>query len=128
VLVVYRSSRSKQDPRHRPPYGETDRGTTAQWEADRMYFPVAKTRQPRVTAAVYVVDGVVTRVRPVLVYPDRATVADGRLGWTGQPARHHLAELSVADREFVARVRPGHAGGSPTATALRWGPPARLRS
>lgn len=48
----------------------------AQLEADRKWFPIGVTRRGRLKAIVYVVDGVVTRVRAV--DPDGRWIPDDR--------------------------------------------------
>jgi hypothetical protein len=88
VLMVYRDTRvHKVDADTNRRYGETGASEQVQLEADRKWFPIGKTRRPRLKAivyVVYVVDGIVVRVRAV--DPD-ADLAPGRprlLRRTGQ--------------------------------------------
>lgn len=99
VLVIYRNGRPKIDATNRP-YGETRASEVTQREADRKWFPVARTRQDQVKALVYVVDGVVARVRAV----DPA----GR--WAPDPDRPQFYEIPVGPpltRPEIDRDLPG---------------------
>lgn len=102
VLVVYRNRRPKRDPDTNRPYGETGASETTQRDADREWFPVAPARQPRVRALVYVVDGVVARVR---------AVARTAGQWTPDPDRPRFFEIPVGSaltkRADVVRDVPG---------------------
>ncbi|GAA3080347.1 hypothetical protein GCM10020000_77750 [Streptomyces olivoverticillatus] len=66
AYVVYRSGKAKTDSDSRP-YDETGQGdlSKAQYDADRMYWPLADHKRPHAKAMVYVVDGIVTRIRPI---------------------------------------------------------------
>jgi len=66
AYVVYRSSRPKTDHTGRP-IGETGKGehSRAQYDADRMLFPLADHKRAHAKAMVYVVDGTVKRIRTI---------------------------------------------------------------
>jgi len=66
VYVVYRSGKPKTDATGRP-MGETGQGehSQAQYDSDRMYFPLADHKRPQAKGMVYVVDGIVTRIRAI---------------------------------------------------------------
>jgi hypothetical protein len=66
AYVVYRSGKTKTDSdgRHYDETGQGDR-SKAQYDADRMYWPLADHKRPHAKAMVYVVDGFVKRIRPI---------------------------------------------------------------
>ncbi|MFC9250967.1 recombinase family protein [Amycolatopsis thailandensis] len=66
AFVIYRKSGAyKVDADTNQHLGETGQGEELQREADRKWWPIAENRQPRLRAIVYVVDGIVRRVRGV---------------------------------------------------------------
>jgi DNA invertase Pin-like site-specific DNA recombinase len=65
ALVVYRNSKPKVDTDTNRRYGETGQNEAVQLEADRKWWNIAPARRPRLKAVVFVVDGIVTRVRAV---------------------------------------------------------------
>ncbi|WP_407563948.1 hypothetical protein [Streptomyces sp. 184] len=69
VMVVYRGGRTRRVTAGGRRYGETGHGedSRAQLDADRMGFTVARDKRELLRAVVYVVDGLVTRVREVQV-------------------------------------------------------------
>ncbi|MFC0429906.1 recombinase family protein [Kutzneria buriramensis] len=94
ALVVYRNTRTRKvDPDTNRRYGETGASTEVQLEADRKWFPIGKTRRPRLKAIVYVVDGVVARVRAV--DPDGRWQVDDR-GYCDVPVGDALTEVDIA--------------------------------
>lgn len=94
VLVVYRNTRTRKvDPDTHRRFGETRAGEDAQLEADRKWFPIGATRRGRLKAIVYVVDGVVTRLRAV--DPNGRWVSDDR-GYMEVPVGAPLTEVQIA--------------------------------
>lgn len=65
ALIVYRRSKTKVNPDTSRRYGETGQSEAVQLDADRKWWPIASTRRAKLKAIVYVVDGVVARVRAV---------------------------------------------------------------
>ncbi|WP_337824590.1 recombinase family protein [Amycolatopsis sp. A1MSW2902] len=97
ALVVYRNTRpGKVDPDTNRPYGETAAGEEVQLEADRKWFPIAPARRPRLKAIVYVVNGVVARVRGV--DPDLDKWGEDHRGYADVPVTKPLTELQIAER------------------------------
>lgn len=90
--------------RHHRRYGETGASERVQLEADRKWFPIGATRRPRLKALVYVVDGVVTRVRGI--DPDGRWVPDDR-GYMDVPVTAPLSELDIARRLPTLPLRLG---------------------
>ncbi|MEU9247505.1 recombinase family protein [Streptomyces sp. NPDC048385] len=66
AYVVYRSGKTKTDSDGRR-YDETGEGdySKAQYDADRRFWPLADHKRPHAKAMVYVVDGIVKRIRPI---------------------------------------------------------------
>ncbi|MBO4257162.1 recombinase family protein [Streptomyces griseorubiginosus] len=66
AYVVYRSGKPKARA-DGTPMGETGQGeqSTAQYDADRQFFPLAEHKRPYAKAMVYVVDGTVKRIRAI---------------------------------------------------------------
>jgi DNA invertase Pin-like site-specific DNA recombinase len=95
ALVVYRNIRPKVDDNNRR-YGETNAGEKAQLEADRKWWPIASARRPRVKAIVYVVEGIVTRIRGV--DPDPAKWAEDDRGYADVPVTAPLTAAQIAKR------------------------------
>lgn len=95
VLVVYRSSKTKVDPDTNRRYGETGRSEKVQREADSKWWPIGAARRSRVKGIVYVVDGVVTRIRAI--DPDGTWDEDDR-GYVDVPVTKPLTELQAARR------------------------------
>ncbi|MBF6138269.1 recombinase family protein [Nocardia otitidiscaviarum] len=93
VLVVYRNSKAKVDPDGNRRYGETKASEAVQLEADRKWWPIAETRRRHLKAIVYVVDGIVARVRAV--DPDGTWHTDDR-GYCDVPVGPPLSELEIA--------------------------------
>ncbi|MGV9408344.1 recombinase family protein [Nocardia sp. NPDC003693] len=93
ALVVYRNSKAKVDSDGNRRYGETRASEAVQLEADRKWWPVAEARRRHLQAIVYVVDGVVTRIRAI--DPDGSWHVDDR-GYCDVPVTAPLTELEVA--------------------------------
>ncbi|MBN9801293.1 MAG: recombinase family protein [Actinomycetota bacterium] len=93
ALIIYRNGRSKIDHTNRR-YGETGAGEKAQLEADRKWFPIAPARRARLKAMVYVVDGVVARVRAVT--GDLSAWDDDDRGYADVPVGPPLTDLQIA--------------------------------
>ncbi|WP_067722941.1 recombinase family protein [Nocardia yamanashiensis] len=93
VLVIYRNSKTKVDPDGNRRYGETRASEAVQLEADRKWWPIADARRKHVKALVYVVDGVVTRVRAV--DPGGRWQVDDR-GYADVPVGPPLSEVEIA--------------------------------
>lgn len=98
ALVVYRSSRAKLNPDTNRRYGETGRSEKVQHEADRRWWPIAASRRSKLRAVVYVVDGVVARVRGV--DPDVEWNPDDDRGYAdiGKALSAPLTDLNIARR------------------------------
>jgi DNA invertase Pin-like site-specific DNA recombinase len=107
VLVVYRSIRPRKvGPGTSRRYGEASQSEADQLEADRRWWLIAPTRQPKVKGFVYVVGGVVTRVRAVEPggtwrYNDR--------GYADVPLTAPLTDSQIAEQFPTLRIRPGDA-------------------
>ncbi|WP_432855141.1 hypothetical protein ACQPXB_21740 [Amycolatopsis sp. CA-161197] len=67
-----------------------------QLEADRKWFPISPARWPRLKAIVYVVDGVVARIRGVEA--DLAKWDTDDRGYADVPVTKPLSELQIATR------------------------------
>ncbi|MBN9739334.1 MULTISPECIES: recombinase family protein [unclassified Pseudonocardia] len=93
ALIIYRNSRPKVDHTQRR-YGETGAGEKFQLEADRKWFPIAPARRTRLRAMVYVVDGVVARVRAVTGEP--SAWSDDDRGYADVPVDPPLTDLQIA--------------------------------
>ncbi|MEV6073393.1 recombinase family protein [Nocardia sp. NPDC052001] len=93
ALLVYRNSKTKVDPDGNRRYGETHASEKVQLDADRKWWPVADVRRGHLKAIVYIVDGVVTRVRAV--DPEGTWHTDDR-GYCDVPVTAPLSELEVA--------------------------------
>lgn len=104
VLVVYRNTRpGKVDDSNRR-YGETGQSERVQLEADRKWWPVAPARQPRLKGIVYVVNGIVARIRAV--DPEGAWQRDDR-GYADIPLTPPLTDLQVAEQFPTLGIRLG---------------------
>ena len=104
VLVVYRNTRpGKVDDSNRR-YGETGQSEKVQLEADRKWWPVAASRQPRLKCVVYVVNGTVARVRAV--DPEGTWERDDR-GYADIPLTAPLTDLQVAEQFPTLGLRLG---------------------
>jgi DNA invertase Pin-like site-specific DNA recombinase len=96
VFVVYRNTRpGKIDADTNRRYGETGQNEKVQREADSKWWPIAGPRRPRVKGIVYVVDGVVTRVRAIK--PGAAWPEDDR-GFVDVPVTAPLNEVEIAQQ------------------------------
>lgn len=95
VLVVYRNSKPKVDPDTNRRYGETGASERVQLDADRKWYPIAPGRIPRVKGFVFVVDGVVTRVRAV--NPKGKWEPDDR-NYYDAPLTKPLTEVEIANQ------------------------------
>jgi DNA invertase Pin-like site-specific DNA recombinase len=96
VMVVYRNTRpGKIDLDTNRRYGETGPDEKVQYEADSKWFPIAPARRTRVKGFVYVVNGVVTRVRAV--EPDGHWHEDHR-GYAAAPLTKPLTEVQLAEQ------------------------------
>jgi DNA invertase Pin-like site-specific DNA recombinase len=106
ALVVYRNTRTlKIDPDTNRRYGETHAGEKAQLEADRKWFHIAPVRWPRLKAIVYVVDGIVERVRAV--NPDLAKWSTDDRGYADVPVTAPLTPLEIAKQLPTLDLTPG---------------------
>lgn len=97
ALVVYRNTRpGKVDKDTNRRYGETGASEKVQVEADRKWFPIAPARRRRLKAIVYVVDGIVARVRGVDPDPSKWDTDDR--GYADVPVTKPLTEVQIAKR------------------------------
>jgi DNA invertase Pin-like site-specific DNA recombinase len=95
VLIIYRNTRTRKiDADTNRRYGETNASEKYQLDADRKWFPIAPSRWPRLKAIVYVVDGVVARVRAI--EPDLAKWDTDDRGYADVPVTKPLTELQIA--------------------------------
>lgn len=105
TLVVYRNTRDRKvDTDTNRRYGETGAAEQVQLGADCKWFPIGATRRPRLKALVYVVDGVVTRIRGI--DPDGRWVPDDR-GYMDVPVTAPLSELDIARQLPTLPLRLG---------------------
>lgn len=104
ALVIYRNTRLKIDHTNRR-YGETGAGEKAQLEADRKWFPIAAARRVRLKAMVYVVDGVVARIRAVT--GDLSAWDDDDRGYADVPVGPPLTDLQIARQLPTLGITPG---------------------
>lgn len=104
ALIVYRNTKSKLDRDTNRRYGETGASEDVQFEADRKWFPIAPSRQPRLKAMVYVVDGIVTRVRAV--DPTGRWEPDDR-GYVEVPISKPLTDAQIAKQLPTLGLRLG---------------------
>jgi DNA invertase Pin-like site-specific DNA recombinase len=105
VLVVYRNTRpGKVDPDTSRRYGETDQSEQVQLEADRKWWNIAPSRQPRLKGIVYVVNGTVARIRAV--DPDGTWQRDDR-GYADVPLTGPLSDLQAAEQFPALGIRLG---------------------
>jgi DNA invertase Pin-like site-specific DNA recombinase len=95
ALVVYRSSKAKVDPDTNRRYGETGQSEAVQLDADRKWWPIASSRRRKLKAIVYVVDGVVARVRGV--DPGGQWRTDDR-GYADVPLTAPLTDIQIAEQ------------------------------
>jgi hypothetical protein len=92
VFVVYRNTRpGKVDADTNRRLGETGQKEEVQREADRKWWPIAEQRWPRVEGFVYVVDGVITRIRGI--EPDGRWKKDDR-GYVDAPVTKPLTDIA----------------------------------
>lgn len=97
ALVVYRNRRpGKVDKDTNRRYGETGASEKVQLEADRKWYPIAPARRPRLKAIVYVVDGVVARVRAVDPDPSKWDTDDR--GYADVPVTAPLTDVQIAQQ------------------------------
>jgi hypothetical protein len=96
VLVVYRSTKSRDDGTGRM-IGETG-DDAAQFDADRMWWPIGADRQGSLKGIAYVVNGKVARVR--------AVVAGGTWG-RDERGRASVPVTSPLTADQVAELLPG---------------------
>ncbi|QRP49084.1 hypothetical protein [Amycolatopsis sp. FDAARGOS 1241] len=97
ALAVYRNTRTRKiDAATSRRYGEAGAGEKVQLEADHKWFPIAPARWPRLKAIVYVVDGVVARIRGVEA--DLAKWDTDDRGYADVPVTKPLTELQIAKR------------------------------
>jgi DNA invertase Pin-like site-specific DNA recombinase len=105
VLVIYRNTRpGKIDAVTRRRYGETGQSEAVQLEADCKWWLIAPARKPRLKGFIFVVDGVVTRVRAV--QPDGDWKWDDR-GYADVPLTAPLTDLQIAEQFPALGVRLG---------------------
>jgi hypothetical protein len=96
ALVGYGNTRTRKvDADTNRRFGETGASEKVQLEADRKWFPIAAARWPKLKAIVYVVDGVVARIR---VDPDLSKWDKDDRGYADVPVTKPLTELQVAKR------------------------------
>ena len=104
VLVVYRNTRpGKVDGSNRR-YGETGQSEKVQLEADRKWWPVAAARQARLKGMVFVVNGIVARIRAV--DPAGTWERDDR-GYADIPLSLPLTEVQAAEQFPALGIRLG---------------------
>jgi DNA invertase Pin-like site-specific DNA recombinase len=97
ALVVYRNTRTRKiDAGTNRRYGETGASEKYQLEADRKWFPVAPSRWPRLKVIVYIVDGLVARVRAV--DPDLSKWDTDDRGYADVPVTKPLTALEIAQQ------------------------------
>jgi hypothetical protein len=96
ALVVYRNTRTRKVDATNRRYGETGASEKAQLDADRKWFPIAPARWPRLKAVIYVVDGIITRIRAV--EPDLSQWDTDDRGYADVPVTNPLTELQIAKR------------------------------
>jgi DNA invertase Pin-like site-specific DNA recombinase len=106
VLVVYRNTRSGKVDQSNRRYGETGQSENVQLEADRKWWPIASTRRPRVKAIVYVVDGVVARVRGI---DPAGTWEEDDRGFVDAPVTSPLSEAQIAKQLPTLSLQLGDA-------------------
>jgi AcrR family transcriptional regulator len=106
ALVIYRSDRQHIDDRGRP-YGETLH-PAAQLEADAKWWRITASKRPRLRAMVFVVNGVVARIRPVLRGEAWVTQPDdsGRVRAPLGPELVTEDDFAAADLSTLT-IRPG---------------------
>lgn len=104
ALIVYRNSGTAGIDGDGRPYGETGQNEAAQLDADRKYWPVASMKKPRLRAIVYIVDGVVERIRGV--DPGGQWIPDAR-GYWDIPVTAPLTAEQVAERLPTLGIRLG---------------------
>ncbi|MFQ6230615.1 recombinase family protein [Nocardia sp. NPDC002869] len=104
ALVVYRNSKTKVDPDTNRRYGETGQSEAVQLDADRKWWPIASTRRRKLKAVVYVVDGVVARVRGVS--PGGQWRTDDR-GYADVPLTAPLTDIQIAEQLPTLGLRLG---------------------
>jgi DNA invertase Pin-like site-specific DNA recombinase len=108
VLVIYRNTRTRKlDPDTNRRYGETGASEKVQIDADRKWFPIAPDRWPRLKAIVYVVDGVVARIRAV--NPDLSQWDTDDRGYADVPVTTPLTELQIAKQLPTLNITLGQA-------------------
>jgi hypothetical protein len=108
VLVVYRNTRTRKlDPDTNRRYGETGASEKVQLDADRKWFPIAADRWPRLKAIVYVVDGIVARIRAV--DPDLSKWDTDDRGYADVPVTKPLTELQIAKKLPTLTIALGQA-------------------
>jgi DNA invertase Pin-like site-specific DNA recombinase len=98
ALIVYRNSKKKLNPDTNRRYGETGQSEKVQHDADRRWWPIASTRRSKLRAVVYVVDGIVARVRAV--NPDIGWNPDDDRGYAdiGKALSAPLTDIEIARR------------------------------
>jgi hypothetical protein len=90
--VVYRNTRTRKvDTDTNRRYGETGASEKVQLDAA---FPIAPARWPKLKAIVYVVDGIVARIRAIEADLSKWDTDDR--GYAGVPATKPLTELQIA--------------------------------
>jgi hypothetical protein len=78
-----------------------------QLDADRKWFPIAADRWPRLKAIVYVVDGIVARIRAV--DPDLSKWDTDDRGYADVPVTKPLTELQIAKKLPTLTIALGQA-------------------
>ena len=78
-----------------------------QLDADRKWFPIAADRWPRLKAIVYVVDGIVARIRAV--DPDLSKWDTADRGYADVPVTKPLTELQIAKKLPTLTIALGQA-------------------
>ena len=76
-----------------------------QLDADRKYWPIAVAKKPHLKSIVYVVDGVVARIRGV--DPDGSWIQDDRGYWDIPVTAPLAAEEPVAEQLSALGIRLG---------------------
>ncbi|WP_163548242.1 recombinase family protein [Candidatus Frankia nodulisporulans] len=102
VLIVYRNTRpGKIDPDTNRRYGETGQNEKVQLDADRKWWPIAPARRPHVKGFVYVVDGIITRIRAI---DPAGSWHDDDRGYADAPLTTPLTPLQIAEQFPTLRL------------------------
>lgn len=84
LIIWRREGKTLYDVDGRP-YGETGEGENVQLDADRKWWPIARSRFPTLRALVFVVDGQVNRVREIIGIDEDETREGNKLALDVSP-------------------------------------------